>query len=152
MSFYATIQGQIKYRSQSDLDRVVGSLTEKGWMKDNKFVDEMGYIVNEESSSDVDGLTLNIPLSTYRNLSRQLQGMVAGCESAEVRWSSTDGCFQGGVFEGEKETIYELAQWAKDNLEPENQNPPAQGNGEEEDFEDYCQWMADVELEFHSDI
>lgn len=146
MSFYARITGEINYADQSRLDAAVNRLIEDGWLRvaDKKFVDEDDEVGTSES--DVDGLCLYIPLGLYHNLTRALDDMVKGCASAHVVWTSTDGCFCGGVYEGEKETNYDLDKWAKENLKPEDQMPP----DSKTDFDAYCEWMEMVEEEFFS--
>lgn len=147
MSFYATIEGEVTFQDKTRLDEVVQSLTEDKWMKDGKFIDECETVVDESTESDIDGLTLRIPLCHYRNLSRRLDWMVQGCKDAHIVWTSTDGCFDGGVYEGDRETCFDLAKWAKETLEPEDQNPPDM----EKDFDAYCEWQQMVEQEFFSD-
>jgi hypothetical protein len=138
MSTNATIQGLVTYKTKYRIREVVESLTENGWMKDSRFVE--GH-----SDSDVNGLTLRIPYGCYRNLIRRLDFIVHDCQCARIVWTSTDGMFHGGVFDGERETTYELSQWAMDNIGKEPPNP-------DDDFQEYCEWMSEVENAFHGEF
>lgn len=149
MSFYATIQGNITYPTKERLQEVIASLTEQGWMKDGRFVDECGEVVGGLVAEDHDGdRSLSIPLGHYRNLARRLDDMTKDTKSRVV-WSSTDGCFDGGVITDGVEKTYDLTEWAKENMEDEeDQTPPDM----EEDWENYVEWTNAVEQEFHCEF
>ena len=150
MSFYATISGEITYPNQEELDKAVKCLTDNGWMKDGKFVDECENDIVDNSS--VYGLTLTIPYAHYRNLSRAIgDSAVEGLPSITkgtkclVVWSSTDGCFDGGVIEDDKETCYDLDKWGTENV------GETQGDWDEH-FQERCDWQNDVEVAFHEEF
>ena len=156
MSFYATIQGRINFPNQERLNMQVANLVERGYMVANsgdknktnyKFVDECDNIVNKQHDSDAEGLTLNIPLSLYRNLTRLLCELTQETTCKFV-WTSTDGCFDGGVIKNGTETTYDLIQWAKENMPEEDSDAPDFN----QEFESYCDWMQEVEIEFHNEM
>ena len=147
MSFYATIQGEITFPTQERLDQAVNELTEDGWMKDGKFIDECGNIFDEQEQPDVQGLTLRIPFGLYRNLSRRIDDLTQGT-TGKVVYTSTDGCFEGGVWLDGVFTCYDLKLWARENMEEENSLPPDIND----DFSAYCEWMSEVEMAFHEQM
>lgn len=152
MSFYATIDGEITYRDQAALDAVVKMLTDGGWFRESNFVDETGGVIHEHES-DIDGLTLNIPWAVHRNLTYAFKQMLAGAVSHHIVWSSTDGCFEGGVLKdgsepgGRSEVTYDLVKWAKDNMDEEDADPPSV-----DDHENYSEWQVTVQNAFHEEM
>jgi hypothetical protein len=147
MSFYAAVQGQITYPNQERLDQVVTMLTEKEWMDNGKFTDECGGIIREETPSDVDGLTLNIPWACYLNLSRVLDEITKDTTGTLV-WTSTDGCFDGGVYKDGVEKCYNLRAWASENMSPDDAQEPDFDN----DFDNWIEWQALIVSEFHEEF
>jgi len=146
MSTYTTIQGEITYPDKVRLHDVVADLTNSGWMQDEKFIDECGNIVDESTESDIDGLTLRIPYSLYRNLSYHLDEIIKGT-TGKLVWTCSDGCFEGGVYTDGKETHYELELWASGNMPEEDSIAPDIN----EDFDNWSIWVQDVEQSFHEE-
>ncbi len=147
MSFYATVQGEIIYSDADRLQGAVISLNDSKYMKGNNFIDECGNVVNE-NGSDVDGLTLRIPPCVYHNLSYIVEDLTEDAKGRVV-WTSTDGCFAGGVFVDGKETYYDdLEEWAVDNMPEEDAEAP----DIYDDTENWLIWAADVEQAFHEEM
>lgn len=145
MSFYATIQGQIQYKTQEAFDAAVKLLADGGWIDaEENMVDECGTPIDNGPCAPIDRehKVITFPLFHYRNLSRLLNSLFIGGEG-QVIWTSTDGCFDGGVIENGSETYYNLRDWAaKEGLElvPEDT----------EDFDALCDNQQDIEQEFHA--
>lgn len=144
MSTYITLQGQITFANEDRREMVERALLRGGWMKDGKIVDEAGSPINDEPAFD--GMILTIPISLFRNIGYCLGEFVKGCKMADLVWTSTDGQFQGGVFEGEKETTFDLEEYAK-TLGDDLDTPPDPDTQRQE----YVDWLAEVEHEFHLD-
>jgi len=148
MSFCATIQGDITYPDQEHLDaalEMLGKDVEDGWIKGDKFVDEAGSIVCDNGEPDIDGLTLHIPLGCYRNMFRVLDAITEDTESTVV-WTSTDGCFEGGVLTNDKKEYLDLEEWAKEN----DMKPPVEiDKSSDDDWQEYSDWQTEVEDAFH---
>ena len=143
MSFYATVQGQIKYHTQDAFNNAVKILADGGWVKGDAFLDECEEVIDSESLPNIipDEKVIVIPYFCHRNLARIINDLFIGGEG-EVIWSSTDGCFEGGVIRDGEEEHFELRQWAKDNkLEVVE---------EDAEFDVLCDWYADIETEFHT--
>ena len=148
MSFYATIQGTVRYSSQEAFDAAVAKLREGGWlMPDNRLVDECGdAITDEDEGENVDpgALKIMFPRFCYRNLAHILDDVVRNTEGT-VTWTSTDGCADGGVFVDGVETTYKLVDWAKERGMVE---PP----DTEEGWTERAEWLDDVEMAFHDEM
>ncbi|MFA5234791.1 MAG: hypothetical protein WC390_10360 [Sulfurimonas sp.] len=144
MSTYTTIQGEITYPDKSHLRDIVADLTAAGWMKDEKFIDECDNITDETTKSDINGLTLRIPYTLYRNLSYRLDEIVKGT-TGKIVWTCSDGCFEGGVYTDGVEKHFDLEEWAK---EKEDSIAPDIN----EDFENWSIWAQDVEQSFHEEM
>lgn len=146
MSFYATITGQIKYANQQHFNAVVADLIQCGWADHSGyFLDELNHRISEEPNIDFGERVINLPLYTYRNLSR-FEFFKTGCTGYTIG-TSTDGCFEGWVITSNDkdfptEISFDLTEWAKEQELEEAPDP-------NEDFENYCLWMADVEESFH---
>jgi len=77
MSFYAVVEGQLKYPTEESFNRVI-SFLETGCFidKDGYFVDECDARIQSDvefefaPNIDRENLTIDIPLAHYRNLSR----------------------------------------------------------------------------------
>lgn len=148
MSFYATVQGDITFPTKEALDKVVQQFTDGGWMKDGNFIDDSGDAVTE-GRSDIEGLTLYVPLATYNKLTWHFNDLTEGASVFRLVWSSTDGCFEGGVLQdGHEEVAYDLKEWAKKNMPEEDEDEP------DADYQpdEFCEWMNDVECAFHEEM
>ncbi len=144
MSFYATIQGSVTFPDKAALDKVVQDLNTRYWMRGENFVDDGEHVVNE-TASDVEGLTLKIPLATYNKLVWHLNKVSDGGSEYRFVWTSTDGMERGGVIVDGTEKEWDLKEWAKENMPEEDATPPG-------DFDEYCQWLSEVELAFHTEM
>ncbi|RDJ35718.1 MAG: hypothetical protein DWQ19_12945 [Crenarchaeota archaeon] len=116
MSTYAVLVGDISYKDYPSYENVVNFLRRGGWLnKDDLFVAEYGTDpVCEESTLNPDGLIIQIPRAYYRNLAAHLEILSAGSISSLFIWATTDGQYQGGVWNDGNETLYDLTEWAKD--------------------------------------
>ena len=140
MSFYATIQGQITYQNKEDFDKVVAFLRQNEWVKDDRFIGETENLVSGYKDINEKELTIAIPYGHYRNLARVFNEIFKG-GAGKIVATSTDGVFEGYVIIDGKETVYNLNDWAKENIE-------TKAPDYEEDFDAYCEWMTDVENAF----
>ena len=143
MSFYATIHARLVYESQTVFDNALVELGD--------YVDAQGYLVDEcddrisdEPNVDRQSRVIEIPFSSHRNLARILERLFQGATGKAV-WTSTDGCFEGGVIVNGEETIYDLAKWAADNVEGDAPNV-------EEQFDEWVEWSVEVEAAFFDEF
>jgi len=147
MSFYAAISGSITYERPEDFNTVCRFLTENGWLEKNGLIDAAGG-VQEETGVDRDKRSLNLGYCVvYRNLARYLAVLFQGGRGTVV-WTSTDGCFDGGVVTDGEETLYALERWAEEHL---GMTMPGFDESEDED-ESNAAWLdaaLDVEDAFH---
>ena len=149
MSFYASIEAHLTFNTQADFDTAVKTLTEGGWMKDGHLLTETGEILSEEPDINEATKELRIPCFHYRNLSRLLDELTKNSTGWAI-WTSTDGCFDAGLYQDGKETTYDLSDWAKKNpdlFDDDDAVEPPQ-----EDFEDWCEWAANVEQIFFENM
>jgi hypothetical protein len=140
MSFYATIQGEITYQKKKDFSRIYKFLKKNKWIKDNRFIGETKNSISGYKDIDEKEKIITIPYGHYRNLARIFNKFFEGGEGRIIA-TSTDGCFEGYIIINGKETVYNLNDWAKENIEDD---PPDY----EEDFDVYCEWMSKVENTF----
>ena len=147
MGTYCTIQGQIEYSSQEKLQEAIGILQAGGWMKDGKFIDNRGETVDKTNKLDYKDKALTIPFCLYRNLNSVLRDITRNTK-CKVTCTCTDGCFKGSVIIDGEETLYDLVEWAKENL-PEEMMPEPDLDT---DFEDHCEWLNDTECYFHDEM
>jgi len=150
MSFYATIQGCIKYRDKDAFDKARKLLVDGMWLNsEGMFVDECGNVIDNgtmELHANPATLTITIPYFCHRNLSRTLDDLTAGT-AGRVCWTSTDGCFEGGYYTDGEHKWFNLTEWAKTEGESEAEIP-----NQENDFEAYCEWMFEIETDFHDNF
>lgn len=148
MSQYCTIQAEIQYKDEESFNKALKTLEIGEWVKDGHFIDEMENQIAESEMIERDNLLITIPFFHYRNLGSALGYLFEGSkETSWAIWTTTDGDFQGGVIEGGKEELFDLAKWAKENLEEDDATPPSI-----EDTENYCEWQSNVESEFFGDM
>jgi hypothetical protein len=147
MSQYCTISGEIKYNTDEDFERALNLLKTGGWVNsENHFVDETEFRISEETTILPEDRIICIPLCHYRNLGYILEKLFQGA-TGQVIWTSSDGCFAGGIISDGNETHYDLEEWAKDNMPEEDATPP-----EIEDVENYCEWQQEIEQAFFEDF
>jgi hypothetical protein len=153
MSFYATIQGEIKYAKQEDFDAAVNLLEKNDYLKGDFITDECGDVISDQYSPDIDrkNLSINIPYALHRNLARFLENdkLFKG-GTGEVVWTSTDGVFSAGVITKTSENDYheeatELTTWGRKFVDA---NVP----DFEKDFDDFCVWQSAVESAFFDNM
>src|SRR5262249_6672391 len=137
VSFYATITGSAHYPTKEAIDVALTRLRKHGWMNDqNDFVDERNRpLVPDRAPATVEGLTLHVPWTLYRNLASYLDEILAGSKH-KIAWTSTDGTYAAGVLIDGNETEFDLEEWAAEHV-----GPPDEGE------EDGHYW-AEVEFEF----
>lgn len=163
MGFYAKCKGSVKYKSKEDFEKVVKMLKNDGYINDdNMFTnsdDENGGGILGEGGGprdcDEDLLTVNIPYSCYKNLTRVFEDLMRG-GAGRIVWTSTDSCFAGGVFvNGVNEKTDELYEWAKKNGWKDGDIPNGWKDGDipdDEDVENLDEWltfMSSVEYLYH---
>jgi hypothetical protein len=154
MSFYATISGTLVYETQEAFDHALKLLVDGHWLfcmeREIYFLDEDDERISPEDKQDVDfeNRIIHIPFGFYRSLTHLLctktfddkPGLLAGSKG-KVVWTSTDGCFSGGVITDSEEKVYDLEKW---NSENNGENPP----DFEVDFDGYCDWQTNIEVDF----
>lgn len=146
MSFYATIAGEIRYPNRDVFDKVVKLLTEGSWVEGRKFVDECNNVITDYQANALDdirpeALVISIPFFCHRNLARHLEDVMHNATGLII-WSSTDGCFEGGILRDGVEKTFDLTKWAAEQKLDEPPDP-------EDTPDEYCEWMNEVEQEFH---
>ena len=100
---------------------------------------------------DYKKLTIKIPWFSYHNLVFHLDNLFAkGKGKGRIVWASSDEDFEGGVIVNGKETVYNLAEWAKSNAIEE---PPHEDEDEDEGEDsidpDFESEVIDAFMEFH---
>jgi hypothetical protein len=141
MSFYATIQGSIRYDKQQDFDAAMELLVRGQWMKDGRLVREDDRPISDGPDADPEARTLRIPRAHYRNLAWALgEGDLFQGGQGKVVWTSTDGTFSAGVINNGKEDAYDLIQWGT----PKLGEPPDVDTSPEA----YAYWQNEVEQAF----
>lgn len=153
MSFYATICGEIHYNQDKDFKRAFSFLKNNKWVNsDGYFVDECDTIINNEDTlPNVYRNYISIPLFHYRNLVRVLDDskIVKGA-TGKIVWTSTDGCFVGGILtynNGFTEESFNLEKWG---IENDWGKPP-----QEKDFKDseeYIESLNDYTSQIEQDF
>ena len=145
MSFYATMTGEITYPDHESFQAVLNRLENGGWIVDGKFVDETNQPIDDEPCVDKEHKTIRIPLFCHRNLTR-VEFFPDSKGKGYVIGTSTDGCFVGWVSEDGTTTDYDLNDWAKENLEPEQSKRP------DDSSDELVEWQTMVENEFLADL
>lgn len=114
MSFYAWIEGEIRYNDCNVFENNVKKLKEGKWLDENNYwLDELNKPMEEKSYIDFEKMVIYIPYNHYRNLSHQLNWLMEESINSEIIWGSDDGCFQGGILSSNKaEKVYDLGKFA----------------------------------------
>lgn len=146
MSTYFTMTGQITYQDRADFNNAVRFLQDNKWMDDKGFLhsEAMTHNLTETPNIDPIALVLTIPLFLYRNLGYKdnLNVLFKG-GTGKVVWTSTDGCFEGGVVTEDKETHHDLEKWWDEQGDDGEPKPDP-----DEDIDGYTQWQQEVEEAF----
>ena len=148
MGMHAEICGKINYQNLESLKTAVKQLEKGGWITKDHFTDDSGnYIDDEMPDIDYKKLTIEIPWFWYHNLIMHLDNLFAKGKG-KVVWASSDGDFEGGVIVDGKETVSNLAEWAKSNgiEEPPNEDEDKNDDSIDPDFESE---VLDAFMEFH---
>lgn len=147
MSFYATIQGGIKYEDEAAFRNAVKILTEGKWVNgDGNFQDECGCVVEDgtdEPNINTEKKTIDIPLHHARNLAYALNKLFIGATGLIV-YTSTDGCEIGGTIQDGASSEVDLKKWAVESGGFEEKDIPNEDN-----FDEYVEFLNEVEQEFH---
>jgi hypothetical protein len=153
MSFYATISARLSYEDDETSRRAVSLLEDNGYLGDEEIadwiVDETGERMTESPNIDRRERTIEIPLHLHRNLARLLdeQQLFRGATGKAV-WTSTDGCFSGGVVVDGEESTYDLDEWAKEHVLEVGQSPPDPN----EDLDAWVEYAEEVEQAFFQEF
>lgn len=143
MSVYAQMEGTIRYTDRESFNRAIKLLTDNLWIVGKSWKTESGDSVDDSCEAyNEHELLITIPRSYYRNLLYVSEQLISGA-NAEVKWTSTDGMFEGGYLG--KEPI-DLENWAKEHgLDPS----PDGSRGMNEDYYDkLVEWQEYVCDEF----
>ena len=125
MGIFATIGGSIVFHDFDDVKwvfeklKALGEVTEDGmWVLDKE--EGSGLKAFSESL-----LTIEIPLFCYKNLHSSLRELIEKSPTHLIVWTSSDGIFEGGVFEDGNYVNYCLKNWgAKKGIKlPDEQDP-----------------------------
>jgi hypothetical protein len=130
MSFYATIQGEIRYEKNEDFVIARDFLRNNGYVIENNMID----YVNK---------TIYIPYGYYKNLSEYIVALFKG-GVGRVIYTSSDGVLEGWVVIDGKEENYDLKKWAEETLEKKEIPDP------DKDFDAFCEWESRIEEDFHN--
>jgi hypothetical protein len=99
MSTYYTIEAELTYTDKTALEKAIKPLREGGWINEsNEIICEDNEVI---CHNIINGSTLTIPHSFYRNLGRVTQrssGFFDGVESGEIIIICEDGCMQADVY------------------------------------------------------
>lgn len=144
MSQYITVDGYIEYADEAAFQLAVAVLRRGFWIDDEGwFIDENGEQIGDEPSVDDDNWIIEIPRAYYRNLGSVLDEILFG-STHHIVWTSTDGCFDGGVIIDGKEQTCSLERFARKWMPDEDKRPP----DPEIDPEEYLAWQERVEIMF----
>lgn len=140
MSFYATIDGFLKYYDKNKFNTALDILKESGAVdSSNRFNDESGQVGEDnETYIDFNNLVITIPFAYYRGLSRVLD--MIPIEKCHIVVTSTDGCFLGWVITDGKTQEFDLNLFGEQYV-----GAPCDPD---EDFDEYCEWQSEVEMRF----
>jgi hypothetical protein len=147
MSFYATIQGSVRYPNKEAFDAAHKLLTDGYWInEDGMFLDECDAVIENdmtEPSVNPATLTITFPCFCYRNLARILDDLLKGTVG-RVCWTSTDGCLEGGYFTDGVHTGHNLEEWIVEQGDSPDDKPDP-----EKDLDEYCEWLGNIEDAYH---
>lgn len=147
MSTYFTMQGEITYEQQEDFDAAL-KVAEEWTDGKGRFTTEDDEVITEQQENIYPTeRRIVIPWGLYRNFGRFLDELFKGGKGWAV-WTSTDGMFEGGVYEDGKETTYDLEEWAKEHFFDEGESMP----DAQEDFDEYVEVQSEIESEFHNEF
>lgn len=145
MSFYATIEGCIRYDTEDDLNNILERLVKGSWMdEDHIWLTEGTHKEYSRPNPTVsfETNTLRIPQKEYRNLSHIEDELLEGADIATMVGSSFDGMFIGWITtETHKEEI---------NLEAWGRARGYEHEYDDESPEAHSAWQREVMNEWHS--
>lgn len=157
MSFFATVGGSLAYEKQEDFDAALKLLVDGGYCNsEGHFLDDMENALSEELDINKEAKEISIPVFHYKSLAYLLDDVVVGATWGTVVWTSTDGCFQAGVYKFNpgtgkvEETTYELADWIKTQEFSADELDPMPN--QEEDFSAWVEWAGEVEQLFFEEM
>ena len=113
MSFYTTIQGSITYTNLEDLQDSLKKIKECGHLNENfEWISDLGRKFKDKTV-DESIFTIRIPYFCYRNLLDSLGDILKQSSNHLVVWTSSDGIFEGGVYEDGNYINYCLKNWGE---------------------------------------
>jgi hypothetical protein len=145
MSFYATLSGKIIFPDKDSFDAFILSIDE--YLSKDTFIDETGDEMCDGPHVDRKNLTVVIPFGLYRSINKKIDDVFDIVEGikGKIIGTSTDGVTCGWTIIADGTEVqtkeFDLIQWAKEN--DDGDAVPA------EDSEDYIDWLAEVEGDFH---
>lgn len=148
MSTYVTVQGWITFPTKEAFWKAVMQLQPRLLDAQGHFLREDNSRVTDEPNIDVKSLTIDIPFCHYRNFDPTLLHCPGiGCQ---IVTTCTDGCFQGTVDTNGVVKLYELQEWAAENIDEDDGKPPVLEEYLDEDdyWQNYADWQSLVESEF----
>ena len=117
------------------------------------FLDELGnrLEIEPEAGPDIDQQerAITIPVFHYKSLAYLLDDILPGSKGVVI-WTSTDGCFEAGVYTDGMEKTYKLEDWVKSQEFSAEELDP-QPNMETSP-EDWFQWAGEVEQLFFEEF
>tara|TARA_B100002052_G_C15562826_1_gene454256 strand:- start:53 stop:499 length:447 start_codon:yes stop_codon:yes gene_type:complete len=125
MGIFATIGGSIVFHDFDDVKCAFEKLKTSGEVTEDGM-----WILDKAEGSDLKAyseslLTIDIPLFCYKNLYASLRDLIVKSPTHLIVWTSSDGIFEGGVFEDGSYVNYCLKNWgAKKGIYlPDEQDP-----------------------------
>lgn len=143
MSFYARMEGEIKFTNKDQFWKLYKVLRKGFWIDaEGYFLDEAGHKVTEFPTIFCDKFQIFIPNYYYRNLTNVNFFKEGGI--GHIIGTSTDGCFVGWIQSDQGESHYDLLTWAMEELGQEGKNVP----DPDKNFQAYCEWQTKIEDSF----
>lgn len=140
MSFYARIEGEIKYTNHKEFYKLYRTLRKGFWLDEHGyFLDEGGSRFSDEPDVIFQQCSIRIPHASHRNLAHL--NFFSSDSVGKIIGTSCDGCFVGWITTPYQDKHYDLTEWAEEHSDEEMPDP-------ETDFDSYCEWQCEVENEF----
>jgi len=112
MGIFATIGGSITFHKSEDVRDVCDSLKTLGEVNDDGL-----WILGKDTGGpralNEELLTIEIPRFCYKNLYSSIKDLIKKSPTHLIVWTSSDGIFEGGVFEDGSYVNYCLKNWGE---------------------------------------
>ncbi|TNC80221.1 MAG: hypothetical protein C9356_14940 [Oleiphilus sp.] len=109
MSHYITATGSLSYANKNDLLASIDPLVKGGWLscEDGQYLwrDEAEQLVLDENAVSMEDCSIVFPYSSYRNVSRVLDAVLAKATDGQLKWYSTDGDYYLRAWSDGRQTL-----------------------------------------------